>query len=122
MTNNWIIANKELQVPGNGFKMRNTYQFLRRYTCQALHAIGNRTPRSNQCLQRIEYGVSLKLDCCNLENRVLFCMQSFCFQVKCYPNRELLRHTFNFLIYAGTLSGRTGNPQRTGPSITYMQF
>src|SRR5436190_7602953 len=91
--------------------MGSAYQLLRCYTCEALHTIGNRTPWSNQCLHRIEYSVSLKLDCCNLENRVLFCMQSCCFQVKCYPNRGLLRHTFNFLIYASILSGRQVTPK-----------
>src|SRR5438270_11463230 len=91
--------------------MRNAYQLLRCYTCEALHAIGNRTPWSNQCLQRIEYGISLKLDRCNFKNRVLFCMQPCCFQVKCYPNRGLLRHTFNFLIYAGILSGGQVTPK-----------
>ena len=104
MTNNRIITNEKLQVPGNGFKMRSTYQLLRCYTGETLHAIGNRTPRSNECLHRIEYGVPLELDGRNLKNRVLFCMQPCCFQVKCYPNRRLLRHTFNFLISRDTLA------------------
>src|SRR5712692_362949 len=97
VTNNRIITEEQLQIFRNRLKLRNIYQLLWSNSGEALHTIGNRTPRRNQRLHRVKYGCSLKFDGRYLKNSILLRMQPCRFQVKCHANGWLLRHKYSSL-------------------------
>src|SRR5690348_13451122 len=96
MTHNGPVAKKALKFLGNRIKVRSARQVFWFNTGQTLNTIGNRTPRSNKGLERIEDRLSLKLHGSDLKDSILFRLQSGRLYIKGYANRRSFRHNNPF--------------------------